>query len=414
MGRSKAIAAIGHEFSGVMLAASKAYEKYSMPVVSGSATADQLSDFNWFFRTVFANQDQATLIANYAKEVLNYSKVELIYTNDTYGQNLGEVASRTFRELGGRVSNEWSIKSPANAKEIQKIVGQLKVSIAENKPDALFAAISFDDTAEFIWQLKSAGINLPIIGGDTFADQDVIQQLEGKLQDKEKLSFFTSNILGVNPVIYGVLDDSGQQFKADFEGKFGREPGWAPAAFYDAGVAIVEALKQEDTDGKNTAELRAFLINKLKQFNSPSTAFEGAGRLIYFNELGNAASPAYIAQHDRQQIVSAFTQLQLVRDINSVPDLDQKLKGGEIVKIGDSYLQKAHIVFTGMDINALESIDEETSSYLIDFYLWFRYQGDIPADDIEFTNYSVERLDSGEELSLGEPVAVGQRDGANY
>lgn len=416
IGRSKAVATIGHYSSRVTLAASKAYQQYNVPVISGSATADQLSDFNWFFRTVFSNEDEAILMANYTKNILKLSKVGLIYTNDAYGKNLSETVSRTFRELGGDVLNEWAVGTQENLKkDLQQVITRLDSSIRANKePNALLALIAFDDAAEFIRQIRLANINLPIIGGDTFADVALIRELEKEPKEQEQKGFFTSNLLGVTPVIFGVLDDSGQQFRANFEQEYGRSPGWTGASFYDAAVAVVEALKQEDIDGKNTAELRSLVIQRLKQFNSPATAFEGAGRLIYFDEKGNALCPAYITQFDRQQLVSAFTQLQIVRDPSLIPDLHEKIQGGEILKVGNRYLQKTDIVFAGMDINQLDNINEQTSSYLVDFYLWFRYQGDVPADDIEFTNYSVERLDSGEKLSLDEPIAKGRKDGVNY
>ncbi|MUH00277.1 ABC transporter substrate-binding protein [Scytonema sp. UIC 10036] len=416
IGRSKAVAAIGHYGSRVTLAASKAYQRYNVPVISGSATADRLGEFNWFFRTVFSNQDQAILMANYTKKILEFSKVGLVYTDDAYGKNLGETASRTFRELGGEVVDEWAMGTKESLKkDLQKVITGLKSSIAANQgPDALLAAVAFDDAAEFIRQIRLANINLPIIGGDTFADVDLIRELEKDPKEQKQKGFFTSNLLGVTPVIFGLLDDSGQQFRAEFEREYGREPGWTGASFYDAAVAVVKALKQENISGKNTAELRSLLIARLKKFNSPETAFEGAGRLVYFDKHGNALSPAYIAQFDRQQLVSAFTQLQLVRNPSLVPDLDKKLKSGEILKVGDRYLQKTDIVFAGMDINQLDKIDEQTSSYLVDFYLWFRYQGDVAADDIEFTNYSVDRLDSGEKLSLDKPIEAGQKDGVNY
>ncbi|GAB1542024.1 ABC transporter substrate-binding protein [Scytonema sp. NUACC21] len=416
IGRSKAVAAIGHDGSRVTFAASKAYQQYNVPVISGSATADRLADFNWFFRTVFSNQDQAVLMAYYTKNILKYSKVGLVYTDDAYGKNLGETASQTFRELGGNVVDEWAMGTKENLKtDLQKVITGIKASIAANQaPDALLAAVAFDDAAEFIRQIRLANIKLPIIGGDTFADLDVIRELDKDVKQREQKDFFTSNLLGVTPVIFGVLDDSGQKFRADFEREYGREPGWTGASFYDAAVAVVEALKQENISGKNTAQLRSLLIERLKKFTSPETAFEGAGRLVYFDKRGNALSPAYIAQFDRQQLVSAFTQLQLVRDPSVVPDLAKKVESGEILKVGERYLQKTDIVFAGMDINQLDKIDEQTSSYLVDFYLWFRYQGDVPADDIEFTNYSVERLDSGEKLSLDKPIEAGQKDGVNY
>ena len=63
-----------------------------------------------------------------------------------------------------------------------------------------------------------------------------------------------------------------------------------------------------------------------------------------------------------------------------------------------------NIVYTGIDINEIRNLDEKISSYLVDFYLWFRFQGDIDVDNIEFTNYGTVRMDSGDKLQLDEPI----------
>ena len=48
------------------------------------------------------------------------------------------------------------------------------------------------------------------------------------------------------------------------------------------------------------------------------------------------------------------------------------------------------------------------------FIFGFRYKGDIQPDDIEFTNFSVDRLDSGEKLTLDAPIQENIEDGVKY
>jgi branched-chain amino acid transport system substrate-binding protein len=152
----------------------------------------------------------------------------------------------------------------------------------------------------------------------------------------------------------------------------------------------------------------------LNKFNSPATAFQGAGRLIYFDEKGDTLTPAYIGSYDHNQLVSAFTQLQIIPNPSIISDRSKKLLSGDILHIGDRYLQTTDIVYVGMDINGLDDIDEAKSSYMVDFYLWFRYQGNFPADSIEFTNYSTENLGAGEKLTLNKPIEEGKEGGVNY
>lgn len=44
----------------------------------------------------------------------------------------------------------------------------------------------------------------------------------------------------------------------------------------------------------------------------------------------------------------------------------------------------------------------------MDFYLWFRYKGNLNPDQIEFSNYGIDRLDSGERLAIEEPIQRGK------
>lgn len=411
--RSKAVAAIGHTTSALTLAASKAYEEYTMPVIGGAATADDLTSFKWFFRPNFSNNVQSTLMANYVHKILKYSKITVIRGDDVYGKNLGEQVVSKFKELGGEVVNKSVIGigiGESFAKEdVLRVVNDLKISVKAGKePGLIIGAMPTIVAIEFIKQMKLANLNLPILGGNSFSDIAIPEYFAKDPREQKEKGFFTKNIRAFTPVIFDILDDTGQEFRSNFENTYGRDPGPVVTSFYDGAVGVVEALKQGDINGKNTKELRSLVITELRKFNSPTTAFHGAGRFIYFDENGDTLTPPYVGLYDRGQLVSAFSQLQIIRDTSIVEDLPKKIERGEILKIGDRYLQRTSIVYVGMDINDLDSIDEAKSTYLVDFYLYFRYRGNIPADEIEFTNYSTERLDSGEKLSLKKPIKEGK------
>ncbi|MEL6930157.1 MAG: hypothetical protein AAFO95_16190, partial [Cyanobacteria bacterium J06600_6] len=82
--------------------------------------------------------------------------------------------------------------------------------------------------------------------------------------------------------------------------------------------------------------------------------------------------------------------------------------------IDGKYRHRTNIVYTGIDINEIRNLDEKTSSYLVDFYLWFRFQGDINADEIEFINYGTDRMDSGDKLELDAPINSESVNGIKY
>ena len=71
-------------------------------------------------------------------------------------------------------------------------------------------------------------------------------------------------------------------------------------------------------------------------------------------------------------------------------------------------MHKTRVVYTGIDINEVSNLDFVESSYKLDFYLWFRYQGNFKeAENIEFIN-------AAEKLELGEPIQETIKDGITY
>jgi len=59
--------------------------------------------------------------------------------------------------------------------------------------------------------------------------------------------------------------------------------------------------------------------------------------------------------------------------------------------VNGGYVYKANVVYAGVDLLGIDEIDIKTSTYKIDFYLWFRYRPndrdvDFKPDDFVFTN----------------------------
>ncbi|NEO77027.1 ABC transporter substrate-binding protein [Moorena sp. SIO4G3] len=413
--QSNAIAVIGHYSSGVSTAAGEVYQDHKIPAVTGSATADGVTQSNtWYFRTIFSNSAQGTFIANYIQKILGSSNISLVYSPSTYGLTLGKTVEERFRQLGGEVVSKWVLGDDID-QAIETIYQDLLALKNSGKdPGVIVMTANRNQVAGLIAKMKSSGMDFPIFGGDSLAEISLGQRFEDSPEETNEPGFFTNGIYAIAPIIFDISDDGGQQFRNDFEKKYKQAPGWVATCYYDAAKAIVEAIKRSDITWDDLPKDRLMLKESLATINSQETAFKGATRKIYFDYYGNAVAPVFVGIFDRRNFISAFNQLQIIPDLRAVANLDEQLDSGEILKVGNNYMVKTHIVYTGMDINEISHIDEKTSSYLVDFFLWFRYQGDIPADQIEFTNYGIERLDSGEKLTLKEPIDTDLNDGINY
>jgi branched-chain amino acid transport system substrate-binding protein len=423
--QSKAVAVIGHYSSSTSKAAGKIYQAAGIPAISGSATADSVTaGNNWYFRTIFNDSFQGKFIAHYLKQVLGYSKICLLHGYDAYGLGLGQTIEAQFRQLGGEILAKWQLEENQSQATDQIIIQQLQQLKEQGKvPQAIVFATNRDQVTNLLAEMKNRNLNFPLFGGDDIGDVAIAQAFANRPEERESKGFFTNGLYATVPLIYDVADDRTQQFRRTFEQVYGNAPGWSAASYYDAISAVVTAmnrtllaqknLPKAAFTGKDIKQDRDWVREGLSRINSPETAVQGT-RTFYFDDQNTAVVPIAVGRFDKAKLVSAFTQLQAIPNLKKVSNLEAQIKTGEIVQIGRQYLQKTDIVYVGMDINQVTSLDEKTSTYLVDFYLWFRYKGNVNADKIEFLNYGITRLDSGVKLTLDEPIQVGQEQGVTH
>jgi branched-chain amino acid transport system substrate-binding protein len=424
--RSKAVAVIGHYSSSTSEAAGKIYQAAGIPAISGSATADSVTQENdWYFRTIFSDSFQGKFIAYYLKQVLGFSKIALIHGYDAYGLGLSQTIEAQFQQLGGEILAKWKLEANQNKASDQIIIQQLqKLKDIGQAPEAVLLATNRDQVTNLLAEMKRRQLNFPLFGGDDLGDVANAQAFADYPEEKENLGFFTNGLYATVPIIYDVADDRMLHFRRTFEQAYGTTPGWSAASNYDAVSAVVEAinrtlmmnkeLPKTTFTGKELKKDRYLVKEGLAAINSPETALQTGTRTLYMDEKRNAVGPIAVGLFDKANLVSAFTQLQKIPDIKKVTNLEVQIKSKDIVQISEQYLQKTNIVYVGIDINKVGYLDEKTSTYLVDCYLWFRYKNGVDADNIEFINYGINRLDSGEKLKLSDPIKVGQEAGVNY
>ena len=404
---TEALAVLGHLYSSTSTAAGKLYQQAGIPAISATATADEVTQSNyWYFRVIFNNRLQASFIANYAEKVLNYDRASIIYSDDSYGETLKTSFTKTFTKLGGEVKNQWAIDIDADNFERQKkqIIADLLAAKNEH-PGIIFCATHNSDVVDLIVQMKRQGLNYPIIGADSLGNTAFAQKFQKYSEEKAEPGYFTDDIYAVSPIIFDVANEKAQQFRNEYIKKYQQQPSWTAANYYDAASMAATAIKKAKINNNlNLQQQREKVRNVLATINNTDNSIEGLTGNLYFDRLGNFNESIYIGTFSRQKFISAFTQLQPINNIKAIGNLDRALDSEEVLLVDGKYRHKTNIVYTGIDINEIRNLDEKTSSYLVDFYLWFRYRGDIDADNIEFTNYGTDRMDSGDKLELDDPI----------
>ena len=422
---SSALGILGHYGGRLSLRAGKIYQECQIPALTGSATADSVTTDNpWYFRGIFTNRTQSEFMAEYIHYILQAENVYFIAGDNAYGETFERDLSQSFAALGRDFLGKQTIDSTDLERSSDRIVlDLLKLQQSERKPDLVVVIAQNFEAIQVILKMRRNGIDLPIFGGDAMADLSFAESFFDTPEEKSTTGFFTNGIHAIAPEILDIADERGQIFKNEFEERYGYTPGWVSIFYYDAANLLVTAIQrslteeisQPDTKPENTIITRDRVRDELARIDSPRTSVEGITRNLYFDRARTITSPVLVGVFRQNDFVSAFTQLTPIENLKIVPRLEEKVKNNQIIQLGNgSYVERTSIIDTGIDINEVTKIDERTSSYLIDFYLWFRYQGDFRPDNIEFTNFSVERLDSGEKLTLDEPIQQDIENGVKY
>ena len=411
--KTQALVVLGHNYSSTSIPAGKIYKQFGVPVISGSATADEVTEGNeWYFRVVVDNSLQGSFLANYIQKVMNQPKATLIYdAGEAYSKSMATAFEQNFLALNGQIQYKRTIDG--EAKNLDQQVENIVAELLNAKPEdvgVIFLPLVEEPSAKLIIAMRRKGLFYPVIGGDTLSGGSTFFQIFEKYpEERQQPGFFTDGIQAISHIIYDVLGEEGQQFKNRYIEKYGTEPSWLAGGYYNAAKVAVEAIKLAKIEGKpaTLTQDRQKIRDALASINSIDKAIAGIDGPIFFNQDGNIVKPAAIGTLSGRQLISAFTQLNPIATPKTPLQLEQGLKKGRIVQVGSRYLYKTNVVYTGMKIYEIGKLDLDQKTYDLDFNIWFRYQGNLDINNIEFLN-------AVQPIKLGKPIEVGVKGGLNY
>lgn len=376
---------IGHRTSGASIAAGPIYLENKIPAISGTATADALTVGNpWYFRVTYNNGFQADFIANYINSVLGYKTATLVSTNSVYGRSLAKAFITSTGKLPLEIKREFTVdaQSPDIDLDMADIVSELSLA-----PDSgmVFLAMNAANAAHFVREMRNSGFTLPIFGPDAI-NQQFPTYFEPDPILKTRPGDFTDQIYATTSMIWDVANENAVNFRAKFRDKYGHNPDSGNALYYDAASVAIHAIANATISGTDIIEDRDAIRSFLTSINKPIAAFDGITGNIYFDEKGNAIKSVPVGIFELGEFISAPIQLQPVLNPVMVPNFSEKLESKDIIPYADGYMNSAQIVYFGVDINEISNLNTATGNYTLDFFIWFRYRGDLDLSKIEFSN----------------------------
>lgn len=418
----KAIAVIGHWYSGCSIRGGKVYKKYGVPAITpGSVSVAVTKDNEWYFRNIFNNRISGQFLANYVKKVFRQNKVTIIRENDSYGAYLAEIFEETALGLGMEIKNVWKydVVKPSTPEqerlENQKLEDNFKNMVSQLKKQreeagTLFLAMQAPEAIRLVKMIKDATLNNIIIGETSLSEDTFKHGFDHLPKEKSNPGFYTNDIYGVTPLIFDTANEKGQQFKTDYEARhIGEIPDWSAAYAYDTAMVLVKAIREAKITGEfnSLAEDRQRVRDYLASMINIHDAVEGTTGFNYFDKNRDSQKPVAIGVYKNKNLVSALTQLQTIRNLNEIADLETAIKEEKVLKIDDNYMYKTNVVYVGIKINEITGFDPSKLTYQLDFHIWFRFQGGFNPQDIEFLN----AVEAGE---LGLPVVDKMKDQITY
>ena len=220
---SNALVVLGHRTSGASVAAASVYQKFKMPAISGTATADELTaDSRWYYRVVYNNGLQADFIANYINSILRFKHTTLIATDSVYAKSLADAFRASVEELPLEITHSYDLAAddPDIDLNMAEIIAELSLV-----PDSgvVFLAMSAANAAHFVREMRNSGFTFPLFGADSI-NQNFPDYFEPDPVLKTSPGDFTDQTYATTSMIWDVANESAVRFRTAFLNKHGRSP----------------------------------------------------------------------------------------------------------------------------------------------------------------------------------------------
>jgi branched-chain amino acid transport system substrate-binding protein len=176
---------LGSYGSGVSIAASPTFEAAGIPAIGITCTNPQVTEGNkHYFRICFLDPFQGTVLANYAFSTLGVKTAYcLSKLGDDYSGGLVNYFVKAFEALGGTCVQDTF---PEGNSDFTSYINNAKNSGAQ----VFFSPVSTEAAQLIIDQAESQALGMPILAGDTWDSNVILQAAKGKTVDVTVTTFY--------------------------------------------------------------------------------------------------------------------------------------------------------------------------------------------------------------------------------
>ena len=267
------ICVIGPLISKNAFVAASISQKYSLPVISPTATHPLVTKIGDFvYRMTFTDSIQGDLLAKFVYNNLKKKKVCILYeANDPYSEVLSRNFEISFKNLGGEIlTSEFFFENDS--------VFYTKLDkISYFNPEVLFLPVYANFVPIILRECLEIKFTPIFVGGDGWFSYELI--------NKNKDIFSNVKAYISSPFTPDLQFEKTKEFVKKYKEKYNEEPEFTSSLCYDAltlSYKMLENIQKPD---------RIEFINKLKEFE-----FEGVTGKISFKKGKDPSRDLFILE----------------------------------------------------------------------------------------------------------------------
>ncbi len=258
--------------SGVSKAVAPVGEREKVVTINGGGVAPDLAKLGPYFFNVIplVNYEVRALVPYLAKEK-KLKRIAIVYVEDP----LGEACVNEIKENAPKNGMEFvgAFSVPTTARQFAPIAAKVR----EVKPDVVFVAYYGQTMVQLVKQLRDAGVDMPFTSYSGFDDPDLkaLPAAEGSIYSSQKMDWNST-------------DPITARFVADFKKKYGKDPTFYNANYYNAVWVTAKAMASLEKKGQPiTGETLRSEILAIK-------TFDAVGGKMEFQPDGTVSMPMQI------------------------------------------------------------------------------------------------------------------------
>ena len=235
------LAVVGTLNSGVAIPSSEALKAARVAMVSPANTANQVTDRGLanMNRIVARDDAQGPAGANFIQGTLKAKKVYVLNDKTAYGEGLAKEVEKALKAKGVAVAANEGTEEKS---DFSSIIAKIKLQ----NPDAIYFGGIYNQVGVFVKQLREAGINTPVVGGDGL-DSSELATIAGAGANN---IYFTTVAAPIEAL------PAAKNFAANYQKAFGKPAQGFGAFGYDAAKVVLQGVLKAVQTNKNKLPTR--------------------------------------------------------------------------------------------------------------------------------------------------------------